>query len=63
MSHRHGQASPPPSLIPQGYKGRLERLWFAFTREQLTLARFATLAVGVHPGEARLGDKRDRATR
>ena len=62
MSHRHGQASPPPSLIPQGYKGRLERLWFAFTREQLTLARFATLAVGVHPGEARLGDKRDRGS-
>ena len=60
MSHRHGQASPPPPLIPQGHQGRLERLWFAFTREQLTLARFATLAVGVRPGEASSGGKRDR---
>ena len=33
---------------------------FPFTREQLALARFATLAVGVRPGEASPGGKRDR---
>ena len=52
MSQRHGQALPPPPRISQGHQGRLERLLFAFTREQLALARFATLAVGVRPGEA-----------
>ena len=57
MSKRRGQALPPS---PQGHRGRLERLWLPFTREQLTLARFATLAVGVRPGEASSGGKRDR---
>ena len=62
MSQWRGQALPPPPRISQGHRGRLERLWFAFTREQLALARFATLAVGVRPGEARPGDKRDRGS-
>ena len=62
MSQRRGQALPPPPRISQGHRGRLERLLFAFTREQLALARFATLAVGVRPGEARPGDKRDRGS-
>ena len=59
MSQRRGQALPPPR-ISQGHQGRLERLLFSFTREQLALARFATLAIGVSPGDAYSGEKRGR---
>ena len=37
----------------------MERL-LSFSRTELALARFAALAVGVRPDEARAGDKRDR---
>ena len=56
MSLRRGPASSPP---PRSNRGRVERL-LTFSRGELALARLATLAVGVRPGEARPGDKRDR---